>query len=47
MNNQIWTNRDLIKVALGALIVGLLIGITVGYEIAFEPVQPVFKPLIG
>jgi hypothetical protein len=47
MNEQIWTSRDIIKVAIWSLLIGLLLGVVIGYEIAFEPVKTVFKPLIG
>lgn len=47
MPDQIWTSRDLIKVAIGAALVGALVGIVIGYDIAHEPVKTEFRPLKG
>jgi hypothetical protein len=47
MKTAIWNDRDLIKVGLYGVVVGLLVGIAIGYEWAWQPVVKTFKPLIG
>lgn len=46
-NKFIWTDRDLLKVAVFSTIAGLIIGFLIGYEVAWEPVITTFRPLIG
>lgn len=47
MNQQIWTNLDMIKTAIFSLAVGFFLGLVVGYQLGFDPVVRTFKPLIG
>ena len=47
MNDRIWTSRDLVKTAIGAVLVGLLVGIVIGYEVGHAPVKTEFRPLKG
>ena len=47
MKRAIWCDRDLIKIGLFGVTVGLVVGIAIGYEWAWRPVVNTFRPLVG
>ncbi len=46
-DQQLWTDKDLLKYCIIAWFIGALIGGLVGFEWAWRPVVNCFKPLMG
>lgn len=47
MNQQLWTDKDLLKYSIIAWLIGVLVGIGIGFEWAWKPVIDTFIPLKG
>lgn len=46
-SEYLWTDLDLIKAGIFGAAVGALIALVVYFQWFYEPVVPVFRPLIG
>lgn len=46
-SEYLWTDRDLIKAGIFGAVVGAVVALVVYFEVFYQPIVPVFRPLIG